>query len=147
MLTLVYKMTHTGDPDPGLGCWGGSEGCDCMGQDRDWPYEAVIGFGGRSWWKSDPPSRAGEIVWIGIRPHKTEVEGKKDPEVTFEHFLYLPRGDLMLCEIAPDLAARVYDCRAMMYGFSEAEEQDIERILDLARDAPPSSLLTVQAAR
>ncbi len=53
----------------------------------------------------------------------------------------------MLCEIAPDLAARVYDCRAVMYGFSEAEEQDIERILDLARDAPPSSLLTVQAAR
>ena len=44
MVTLVYKMTHKGDPDPDLGHWGVE---DCMGRVRGFKFDAVIGIGGR----------------------------------------------------------------------------------------------------
>ena len=43
MATLVYKMTHKGDPDSELGFWGVE---DCMGQVRGYGFDAVIGIGG-----------------------------------------------------------------------------------------------------
>jgi hypothetical protein len=39
---LVYKRTHVGDPDA-RGRFGIH---DCMGQDRSWHYDAVVGVGG-----------------------------------------------------------------------------------------------------
>src|SRR5205823_1424348 len=45
MKVLVYKQTHSGDPDERTGVWGVS---DCMGRIRSWPYDAVIGVGGAS---------------------------------------------------------------------------------------------------
>src|SRR6266568_1689223 len=42
--TLVYKRTHTGDPDTN-GVFGNQ---DCMGRVRRLPFEAVIGGGGIS---------------------------------------------------------------------------------------------------
>src|SRR4051812_45820013 len=43
MRTLVYKRTHSGDPDPKMGVFGNH---DCMGEVRAWPFDAVIGIGG-----------------------------------------------------------------------------------------------------
>jgi hypothetical protein len=141
MATLVYKMTHRGDPNSDLGCWGVA---DCMGQVRGYPFDAVIGIGGRSWW-TNQTSRVGEIVWIGIGPHRTSVEGKCGPEVTFDHFRSFSEGELMLSEIAPNLNRSMYTCRFRLNGFSRAEEQEIERICELAMSAGPSACLTAEA--
>ena len=41
--TLIYKRTHTGDPDPKAGVFGNN---DCMGTVRKRDFDAVIGIGG-----------------------------------------------------------------------------------------------------
>ena len=89
MATLVYKMTHKGDPDPDFGHWGVE---DCMGRVRGFKFDAVIGIGGRSWW-TNQPNRAGELIWIGIGPQKS-VQGKRGPKVRFARFRYFEEGDL-----------------------------------------------------
>src|SRR5437588_10071527 len=76
MATLVYKMTHKGDPNPELGWWGVA---DCMGQVRGFAFDAVIGIGGRSWW-TNQTSRVGELVWIGLDPQ--QVPGGKRGQKT-----------------------------------------------------------------
>src|ERR1019366_6118854 len=75
MNTLVYKRTHTGDPDI-AGVFGIH---DCMGRVRRWGFEAVIGVGGKS---PDPGDEdiALKINWIGINPNKTEF-GDRGPRV------------------------------------------------------------------
>ena len=77
MRTLVYKRTHIGDPNDQ-----GEFGCNgCMGGVRNWDYDAVIGIGGQS----EKPLKWGiarKLTWIGIRPHKASVPGKKYPIVT-----------------------------------------------------------------
>ena len=56
MVTLVYKMTHKGDPsDKPVGWWGDH------GRVRAFKFDAVIGIGGRSWW-TNQTNRAGEIT-------------------------------------------------------------------------------------
>ncbi len=40
MRTLIYKRTHSGDPDPETGVFGNH---DCMGRVKDWQFDAVIG--------------------------------------------------------------------------------------------------------
>ena len=82
MRILVYKRTHDADPDQD-GYFGAY---DCMGCVRNLQYDAVIGVGGVG-----PEAIAngisGKINWIGIGPHKSFVQGKRGPEVTFDHFL------------------------------------------------------------
>jgi hypothetical protein len=143
MATLVYKMTHKGDPDSDLGCWGVG---DCMGQVRGFTFDAVIGFGGRSWW-TNQTSRAGEIVWIGIGPQRTPVRRKRGPEVRFAHFRYFEEGELTLGEIAPKLDKAMHKRRFRLHGFSQAEQREIERILKLANNAGPSASLSKQTAQ
>jgi hypothetical protein len=79
MATLVYKMTHRGDPDSDLGFWGVE---DCMGQVRSYGFDAVIGIGGRSWW-TNQTSRTGEIVWIGLGPEIVD-QGRRGPVLRFQ---------------------------------------------------------------
>lgn len=43
MRTLIYKRTHSGDPDSESGVFGNH---DCMGSVKGWQYDAVIGIGG-----------------------------------------------------------------------------------------------------
>jgi len=52
MRTLIYKRTHTGDPDAN-GCFGIY---DCMGRVRALDFDAVIGIGGIG----------SEAQWAGI---------------------------------------------------------------------------------
>jgi hypothetical protein len=139
MTTLVYKMTHSGDPDPDLGCWGVA---NCMGPIRGCGFTNVIGIGGRSWWTGET-SRADEIVWIGLGAQKTDV-GISGPEVRFTHFRYFREGELMLRPIAPNLARNMRNRRFMLHGFSAAMEQEMAKILKRARNAAASAHLTVQ---
>lgn len=143
MATLIYKMTHSGDPDSDLGCWGVS---DCMGQVRGYDFDAVIGIGGRSWWPNET-SRAGEIVWVGLGPQQMPGRGKRGPEVRFAHFRYFLEGEQMLSEIAPKLDQSMQNRRIRLYGFSRIEEQEIEHILALAMKTGPSATFSTEATK
>ena len=141
MATLVYKMTHKGDPDSELGFWGVE---DCMGQVRGYGFDAVIGIGGRSWWRTQT-SRTGEVVWIGLGP-ETVDQAHRGPVLRFAHFRYFREGELLLRTIAPNLDKAMRNCRFMLYGFSRNQEQEMARIRNLARGAGPSAHLTSQAS-
>lgn len=99
---LVYRRTHTGDPDNEHKVFGYH---DCMGSVRDWPYDAVIGIGGKHPWPEDTGIKE-KVTWVGITPNKeppaaTDRDRMKGPDfvdfrgdlVTFEQFyLYDEKG-------------------------------------------------------
>ena len=136
MATLVYKMTHSGDPDFDLGCWGVS---DCMGKVRGYDFDAVIGIGGRSWW-TNQTSRVGELIWIGLDPQQIPG-GKRGPKLAFAHFRPFQEGEQMLKKIAPKLDRAMRNRRIMLYGFDQVQKREIEKILKLAMKAEPSAIL------
>jgi hypothetical protein len=147
MRTLIYKRTHSGDPNY-EGVFGSS---DCMGRVRGWQYDAVIGIGGIG---GEPKRRgiAGRLTWVGIGPHKIYEPNLHSPRVTFDHFWYLgERGPLL--EVAyPALASRMYEknVRVLIHSPSTRTlfcehppaagelDRDIKKILGLAKDAPSS---------
>jgi hypothetical protein len=136
--TLIYKRTHEGDPDPDTGVFGGKK---CMGKVRGWKFDAVIGVGGIG----REPEEQGidrRLTWVGIGPHKTG--DPRCPLVAFDHFLYCVQPRPLLKDVAPNLAKRMYDgnVRVILNSLSKEEKWDVERILELAKDAPPSSQLT-----
>src|ERR1035438_7944852 len=98
--TLIYKRTHTGDPDKS-GIFGIH---DCMGRVRSWPFDAVIGVGGKS---PDPGSEdiAGRINWVGIGPTRKVQprSNSRGPVVTFDHFVFLEETGPYLEQFAPNL--------------------------------------------
>jgi len=117
MRVLIYKRTHQGDPD-GRGCFGIHE---CMGPVRAWDYDAVIGVGGIG----REPQRAkiaGKVCWIGIGPLKGRVAGDGEPKVTFDHFVLFADDAPDFRDLAPTLAARMYDrnVRTLVRGMSAA---------------------------
>ena len=133
--TLIYKRTHTGDPDA-RGCFGIN---GCMGRVRDWPFDAVIGVGGIG----DEPTANGianRVTWIGIGARKSFGRDPRGPHVTFDHFLLLDRRSPVFTEMAPELARRVYsrNIRATMRLSSAAEAREVAAILELAKKSPPS---------
>jgi hypothetical protein len=67
MRTLIYKRTHSGDPDPKTGVFGCN---NCMKTVRGWVFDAVIGIGGIG---REPECEgiAGKLTWIGIGKHET----------------------------------------------------------------------------
>lgn len=139
MRTLIYKRTHPGDPDAG-GLFGIH---DCMGPVRKWPFDAVIGVGGIG----AEPKRHGldrKVNWIGIGPRKRTAtdKRKRGPDVTFDHFLFFGAGGPNFEKLAPQLATRMYvkNVRKVMDSLDPGERREVEKILDLAKDAPPSSV-------
>lgn len=76
---------------------------------------------------------------VGIGPHKTG--DPRCPLVAFDHFLYFGQPMPLLKDVAPNLAKRMYDgkARVIVDSLSEAEQWDVERILELAKDALPSN--------
>jgi hypothetical protein len=136
MRTLIYKRTHNGDPDPKTGVFGNN---NCMGIVRGWPFDAVIGIGGIGR-EAEHNGIACKLTWVGIGPHKTGEPSRQI--VTFDHFLYYGEQGRLLEEIAPVLARRMYgkNVRVLIHLSSE-ERRDVEKILRLARDAPPSNQL------
>jgi hypothetical protein len=145
MRILIYKRTHSGDPDPKTGVFGNH---DCMGKVRDWPFDAVIGIGGVG---REPQSHriAGRLTWIGIGPQTIGCTGR-GPQLIFHHFWCPGEDGPLLRTNYPALANRMYDKnrRVLMYSPSCSERQDskvagldrdVRKILRLAMDAPPSN--------
>ena len=85
MNTLIYKRTHTGDPNE-EGIFGIH---NCMGRVRSWSFDSVIGIGGKSPWSCDKDI-AYRITWIGINPHQTYTPPDyKGPCLEFDFFLLI----------------------------------------------------------
>jgi hypothetical protein len=135
MRTLIYKRTHTGDPD--RNGWFGVH--DCMGQVRSWAFDAVIGVGGIG---AEPTSHGIDtrLTWIGLGAHKIAAEGGRGPLVTFDHFLLLDAAGPSFPRYAPSLARRIYEhnIRVLLRKLSPDEEREVEGVLRLARNAAPS---------
>jgi hypothetical protein len=142
MRTFIYKRTHEGDPNAS-GVFGIH---DCMGQKRTSQFDAVIGVGGTDPW---PECRgiARKVNWIGIGPQWQEVRKLRSngrqwgPRVTFDHFAYYGENGPLLEDIAPSLAKRLYDRKArfVMDNLSDRERREVDSIVDLAKEAPPSA--------
>ena len=135
MRVLVYKRTHSGDPDA-AGCFGVY---DCMGVVRDREFDAVVGVGGIG---PEAVSNGldGQVNWVGIGPHKRYVADKRGPEVLFDHFLYCGPGGPDFRAHAPHLAARMYahNVRSILGGMTAAEQSEAEALAALAAGEPPS---------
>lgn len=139
--TLIYKRTHIGDPDPKTGVFGCK---DCMKTVRGWGFDAAIGIGGIG---REPQGYGidGKLTWIGIGKHETISDPSRPfvtsscPLVTFDHFLYFEEAPL-LKSIAPVLARRMYgtNVRTLMDSLSDNERREVQKILALAKNAPPS---------
>ena len=136
MRTLIYKRTHPGDPDP-EGRFGIR---DCMGQVRNWDFDAVIGVGG-SGAEASFHGIDGKVNWIGIGPHKAMSTAGHGPVLTFDHFLLFESSGPELCDIAPTLANRLYgrNVRVLLHDLSPPERKEVSRILALAAEARPSA--------
>ncbi|MDX1967462.1 MAG: hypothetical protein SFV23_09845 [Planctomycetaceae bacterium] len=136
MTTLVYKRTHPYDPNEG-GVFGIE---DCMGTVRSRSFENVIGIGGIcAEARSHGIDR--KINWIGIG---ASVVGRlgRGPLIIFEHFLLLEEKGPLLDNNYPALAERFLNPRGprtALRSFNKTEQIEIQRILALAKDAPPST--------
>lgn len=137
MRTLIYKRTHSGDPDPRTGVFGNH---DCMRTVRGRVYDAVIGVGGAGR-EAERNGIARKLTWIGIGPHKTG--DLRRPLVTFDHFLYFGEQGPRLEDCAPKLARHMYggNVRVILNLLSAKERVEVEKILNLARNALPSGYL------
>jgi hypothetical protein len=144
MRTLIYKRTHSGDPDPKTGVFGNH---DCMGGVRGWQFDAVIGVGGVG---QEPQSHriAGKLTWIGIGPQVIDHTAR-GPQLIFHHFWYRGEEGPLLRANYPALARHMYskNVRVRVHSPSSGEHQgsetaaldkEVKRILRLAMDAPPS---------
>jgi len=144
MRVLIYKRTHSGDPDR-RGRFGINT---CMGSVRGLTYDAVIGIGALT---AEARSYGidGRINWIGVGPKKdwSAAAMKVDdrgPQVTFRKFkLWEDAGPLFHVH-APLLARRFYErnARFVLAGMSREEQAEAEAILKLVekhRGAPTPS--------
>lgn len=135
MRTLIYKRTHTGDPD--RNGWFGIH--DCMGRVRTWDFDAVIGVGGMG---AEPISHGidDRVTWIGIGAHKIEAIGGRGPLVIFDHFRLFDATGPSFSGNAPVLARRLYgnNVRVLLDDLNENEREEVARILELARSATGS---------
>lgn len=137
--TLIYKRTHSGDPDARTGVFGSG---DCMHRVRGWAYGAVIGVGGIGPW----PTRegiAGKLTWVGIGPQEVG-RTPSGPQMAFEHFWYLGERGPLLKDLAPELADHMLvrqNIRVLIDKFSPEEKREIVNILELAKREGPSPVL------
>jgi hypothetical protein len=139
MNTLVYKRTHTGDPDKS-GIFGIH---DCMGQVRGWSFDAVIGVGGKSPWRGHEDI-ALKINWIGINPHKIECppcdKPRRGPCLKFKHFVLLEEDGPDLRTLAPDLSRYMFEDQHVRVVKSQSlsieMQEEVEKILKWAKNQP-----------
>jgi len=139
MRTLVYKRTHTGDPDSG-----GRFGINgCMGRVRNWPFDAVIGVGGIGP-EATTHGIDGRVTWIGIGPHRHRGRDRRGPVLTFDHFLLFDATGPFLIDHAPRLAEHLYgkNVRTLLHSTTRTERREIDGILLLAKNAPASLALS-----
>lgn len=145
MRTLIYKRTHSDDPDRNTGVFGNE---DCMGPVRGWSFDAVIGVGGIGR-ESQKNCIAKKLTWVGIGSHKNMKDDLLHPLVTFDHFLYYGENGPLLETLAPELASHIYgkNVRVILDSLSENELLEVDKILDLARNEPSSMKLSGASQR
>jgi hypothetical protein len=138
MRTLIYKRTHSGDPDHEAGVFGND---DCMGSVRGWQFDAVIGVGGIRPWSE---GIARKITWIGIGPEIVDPPDdrlRRGPCLRFKHFWYRGEdGPLLSEDNYPSLAHRMYDNihTRFIINLSSDEQKEVEDILRLAENEQPT---------
>jgi hypothetical protein len=133
MRILIYKRTHPGDPN-----LDGEFGInDCMGQIREFNFDAVIGVGG----KSAEPQQYGishKINWVGIGkvPNKNRLSHNRAKSFTFTYFLLLENQGPELQVFAPQLAKRLYskNARFVFQDFTVEEKKEAENILEWSKN-------------
>lgn len=131
MDTLIYKRTHTGDPNKS-----GIFGChDCMGPVRGRRFDAVIGVGGKR------PDRGHEdiafkVTWVGINPSKTEAPNFRGPLVEFERFVLWDETGPDLRTLAPHLYRYMFEDRHVRHVMSRSLPSEMqEEVLAILRFA------------
>jgi len=113
-----------------------------MGRVRDYRFDAVIGVGGIG---SEPTAQgiARKVNWIGIGAHKRHSAGEFGTQVMFDHFALFDEKGKKLRNIAPILARRMCvtnGARVLISdNLNEAEQGEVNRLLKLAKNAPPSA--------
>ena len=127
---LIYKRTHTGDPNE-KGEFGIS---DCMGIIRNYDFDAVIGIGGIG---SEPRDNDidGKVTWVGIHPKReAEIIGNhRAGIVTFSQYVILDHTGPLMNEMAPLLSKRLYtDCARFV--FSSLTPQEHAEALDVIKN-------------
>jgi hypothetical protein len=123
---LIYKRTHTGDPDP-YGTFGYG---DCMGRIRGYAYDAVIGIGVSTPWPGDE-GIADRITWVGVGPQQVGIHPTRGaPLIRFKRWSVFDAKGKDLKDFAPRLAEYFY-ARHRRYFFSDGLREDIQR--DIAR--------------
>ena len=138
MRTLIYKRTHTGDPDPKTGVFGNH---DCMGSVRERQFDAVIGIGGVG---PEPKSFgiAGKLNWVGIDPiYDGRDPDRRGPRLRFRHFLDFKKDGPPLQGRYPALADLMYgkNVRSIMHSPSPAGgrlDRDVKKSFALRRPRP-----------
>lgn len=137
MRVLIYKRTHKHDPDE-RGIFGIQ---DCMGQIRNWNYDAVIGIGGKSAWKGHTDIKY-KINWIGLKP-KVIGSTKRGNLAAFAHFELYEENGMDIKEYFPSLFDYMYvDGNRKRFDMSsylpENVLKEVKCILDSIIDSPPS---------
>ena len=141
MRILVYKRTHTGDPDES-GCFGIYS---CMGQVRNRDFDAIIGIGGIS---REPVVQGIDkrLTWIGIGPHEIDVADDGYPVLAFERFYLKDEKGPLLTDKAPRLARRLFARNGPRVVMVDADDE-IETLLRLAKRAKPSPAMFGHATK
>ncbi|MFW0973002.1 hypothetical protein ACEWAL_23350, partial [Vibrio parahaemolyticus] len=131
---LVYKRTHVGDPN-GKGEFGVN---DCMGEIRDYDFDAVIGVGGLG----NEPCSYGidrKINWVGIKPTRMNgSEAHRADILKFEKFVLLESSGPIFEPMAPLLAKRLYQdgARFVFTSMTDKEREEARNILAFCLSLP-----------
>lgn len=126
LVVLIYKRTHIGDPDKN-GIFGIN---NCMGNVRDWEFDAVIGVGGIAPWKGNEDI-AKKINWIGIGANKSKVERYKNSVISFEKFYLFDEKGILLENIAPKLAHYMYSNNIRIVKSTSLNEEEIVEVKNI----------------
>ena len=145
MKVLIYKRTHKHDPDE-RGIFGIQ---DCMGQIRNWNYDAVIGIGGKSAWKDHTDIKY-RVTWIGLEP-KVIGSTKRGNLIVFAHFELYEENGKDIKEHYPKLFDYMYVSGSrkrfdMSSSLPKDVYEEVKSILDSIKDSSPSKAYNIDGA-
>jgi hypothetical protein len=110
-----------------------------MGQVRNIDFDAVIGIGGIGG-EAKSAGISGKVNWIGLRAYKEPIVRGRGPLVKFEHFILFDDKGKDFRKIAPILSQHIYSRNVrFLVNFNREEQLEINRILEMAEIAPPST--------
>lgn len=142
MKVLIYKRTHTGDPDE-RGIFGIY---DCMGRMRNWNFDAVIGIGGKSPWKGHTGIKQ-KINWIGLGPKKI-FPTERGNRVVFAHFKLYEECGNNIKDYYPNLFNYMYNPGrrfTMSSNLPENVFEEVKMILNSIKNCPASKAYNIES--